>query len=562
MINELKRYLTEIFKKAGYDEEISVIKSKEEDVDFQCDDLFKLAKKYHKAPLVIGEEVVELISDDENFFNYFSNVSLAKPGFINMIVSDKFINDSLRKLMSKDKFGIKNQNHKMVVDYGGPNVAKPLHVGHSRSAMIGQAICNILRYMGNEVIGDVHLGDIGLQMGQVIYGILEDFPNMKAEDIEFDLDYLNKTYPRISGLCKTDPAVKEKCQEYTKRLQDGDSEFHILWEKIMEISKKDIKRLYDYLYVYFDLWYGESDAYKYFDEMLPFIEKSGIVREDDGAKLIDIKEDGDKVDYPPCIIQKKDGAYLYSTADLGTIWQRVHDFNPDDILYVVDSRQTMYFEKQIFRIVKKSGLYDGNLEFHGFGTVNGEDNKPYKTRDGGALKLDDLFKEVKKEFMLLREDNKNMDEEDLDIIVNSILKFADLQNDLTRNYIFDLKKFTEVSGKTGPYILYTYLRINKLLSGNDGKLSDLIYNDADRMLRLKLLEVTDVIEQAAKERRPHYIANYVYDLAGCANNFYSLNKMSSLNESVKNDYDIVLSYNNLILKELLLLLGIKIPKRM
>ena len=562
MINELKDYLTGIFKEAGYDEEIGVVKSKEEDVDFQCDDLFKLAKKYHKAPLVIGEEVVKLINDDESFSNYFSNVSLAKPGFINMIVSDKFINDSLRNLMSKDKFGIKKQSHKIVVDYGGPNVAKPLHVGHLRSAVIGQAICNILRYMGNEVIGDVHLGDIGLQMGQVIYGILEDFPNMKAQDIEFDLDYLNKTYPRVSGLCKSDPLVKEKCQEYTKRLQEGDPEFHILWEKIMKISKKDIKRLYDYLDVYFDFWYGESDAYKYFDEMLPFIEKSGAVREDDGAKLIDVKEEGDKVDYPPCIIQKKDGAYLYSTSDLGTIWQREKDFKPDDILYVVDSRQTMYFEKQIFRTVRKVGMYDGGLEFHGFGTVNGKDNKPYKTRDGGALKLDDLFKEVKKEFISLREDNENMDEDDLDIIVNAILKFADLQNDLTRSYIFDLKKFTEVSGKTGPYILYTYLRINKLLSGNNGNLSDLIYNGVDRTLRLKLLEVTDVIEQAVSERRPHYIANYVYDLAGCANNFYSLNKMSNLEKSVKNDYDIVLSYSNLILKELLLLLGIKIPKRM
>lgn len=562
MINDLSKYLSSIFKTAGYEEVVSVIRSKEDNVDFQSDDLFKLAKKYHKAPMVIGEEIVKLINEDKSFVDYFVSVDLAKPGFINMNVSDKFINRSLKDLMAKDKFGIEKDNHKMIVDYGGPNVAKPLHVGHLRSAIIGQSIYNILKYKGNDVIGDVHFGDIGLQIGQVIYGILEDFPGVKAKDIDLTLDYLNETYPRISGLCKNDPEIKEKCQEYTKMLQDGDPEFKILWDKIMEVSKKDIKRLYDYLSVSFDYWYGESDAYKYFDEMLPFIEKSGVVKDDDGAKIIDIAEEGDKVDYPPCLIQKKDGAYLYATSDLGTIWQRVHDFNPDDILYVVDSRQTMYFEKQVFRVARKTGIYNGNMEFHGFGTVNGKDNKPYKTRDGLALKLDDLFKEVKKEFMLLREDNKNMDEDDLDKIVNAILKFADLQNDLTRSYIFDLKKFTEVSGKTGPYILYTYLRINKLLSGNNGKLSDLIYNDADRKLRLKLLEVTSVIEQAARERRPHYIANYIYDLAGCANNFYSLNKMSELSDDVRNDYDVVLSYNNLVLKELLLLLGISIPKKM
>ena len=262
------------------------------------------------------------------------------------------------------------------------------------------------------------------------------------------------------------------------------------------------------------------------------------------------------------MLQKKDGAYLYATSDLGTIWQREKDFKPDDIVYVVDSRQTMYFEKQVFRAVRKAGIYDRGLEFHGFGTVNGKDNKPYKTRDGGALKLDDLFKEVKKEFISLRADNENMNEEDLDKIVNAILKFADLQNDLTRSYIFDIKKFTEVSGKTGPYILYTYLRINKLLSSNNGNLSDNIYNEVDRELRIKLLEVTDYLNQAIRERRPHYIANYVYDLATTANNFYSVNKISDIEDNIKNDYDIILSFNNKVIKDLLGLLGINIPEKM
>ena len=558
---KLEEILSDVLKEIGYEMEVKVIKSKEENVDFQCDDLFKLAKKYHKAPMVIGEEVINKINE-KDYSDYIKDISLAKPGFINICVSDKFINSSLTNLISEDKFGIDEDNKTIVVDYGGPNVAKPLHVGHLRSPIIGQSVYNMLKFQGNKVIGDVHLGDIGLQMGQVIYGILEDFPNMKAENIEFDLKYLDKTYPRVSGLCKENDDIKKKCQEYTKRLQDGDPEFRILWKKIMKLSVNDIKRLYKYLSVDFDYWYGESDAYKYFDEMIPYIESNGVIREDDGAKVIDIKEEDDKVDYPPCIIQKKDGAYLYATSDLGTIWQREKDFHPDDIIYFTDSRQAMYFEKQIFRAAKKSRIYDKNFEFYGFGTVNGLDNKPFKTRDGVALKLDNLFSDVKKEFISLRKENEDMSDEDLDKIVNAILKYADLQNDLTRNYIFDLKKFTEVSGKTGPYILYTYLRIKKLLTSNNSVLSDNIYNDVDRQLRLKLLEVTDVLNLAIKERRPHYIANYIYDLATVANNFYSVNKVFNETEEVRNDYDIILSYNNRVLEELLKLLGIFIPEKM
>ena len=562
MYNKLEKVLNENLKKIGYEFETKVIKSKEENVDFQCDDLFKLAKTYHKAPLVIGEELVKEIEKMPNYSDYFKSVSAVKPGFINIVLSDKFINECLKDIIEKDKFGIEKEDHTIVIDYGGPNVAKPLHVGHLRSAIIGQSINNILKYKGNKTIGDTHLGDIGLQMGQVIYGILQDFKDTKPEDVEFDLNYLNVTYPKISALCKEDSEVKEKCALITKQLQDGKEEYVTLWKKIRDISVADIKRIYDYLNVYFDLWYGESDAYKYFDEMIPFIEKQGIVTIDEDAKIIDIKEEGDKVKYPPCMLQKKDGAYLYSSSDLATIWQREKDFKPDDILYVVDSRQTMYFEKQIFRAVRKAKIFDRGLEFHGFGTVNGKDNKPFKTRSGGTLKLEDLINEVKKEFINLREENKNMDVEDLDKIVNAIIKFADLQNDLTRNYIFDIKKFSEVNGKTGTYILYTYLRINKLLSGNDNKLSDKIYNETDRTLRLKLLEVTETIEMAARERRPHYIANYLYDLSVIANNFYSSNKMSDLDENIRNDYDIVLSLNNKILKELLSLLGIYIPKKM
>lgn len=557
--------LEEIFKNAmqelNYNYEPKIIKSNVEGVDFQCDDAFKLAKEYHKAPIIIAEEIVSKLKGDKNFDNYFKEVTASKPGFININVSDILINKSLKQLIAEDKFGVNKENETIVLDYGGPNVAKPLHVGHLRTAIIGQAINNILKFKGNITIGDVHLGDIGAQMGQVIYGILNDFPNQEYKDIDFDLNYLNITYPKMSALCKEDEDVRKKCAEITKKLQEGDKNYRILWEKIYKLSVNDIKRIYNYLDVHFDYWYGESDAYKQFPEMMKYLEDNNYVKLDNGAKIIDVKEEDDKIDIPPCIIQKSDGAYLYATSDLGTIWQRKKDFNPDEIIYVVDARQSMYFT-QVFRASKKTHIFDGKLVHYGNGTVNGKDNKPFKTRTGGALKLEDLIKEVKKEFINLRPENKNMDEEDLDKIVNSILKFADLQNDLTRNYIFDIKKFSEVNGKTGPYILYTYLRINKLLTQNDGNLSDNIYNETDRNLRLKLLEVTSVIEQASKERRPHYIANYLYELSVIANNFYQNNHMTGLEGQIKNDYNIVLSFNNLVLKTLLNLLGIHIPKTM
>lgn len=561
MYEKLEKILKETFQKSNYNYEPKIIKSNIEGIDFQCDDAFKLAKEYHKAPIIIAEEIVGNLKKDSNFNEYFKEVSASKPGFINIVISDKLINNSLKELINKDKFGIKKENETIVLDYGGPNVAKPLHVGHLRTAIIGQAINNILKFTGNNTIADVHLGDIGAQMGQVIYGIINDFPNTKYEDIDFDLNYLNVTYPKMSALCKENEQVKKQCAEITKKLQEGDKNYHILWKKIYDLSVADIKKIYDYLDVHFDYWYGESDAYKEFPEMMKYLEDNHYLKTDDGAKVIDVKEPEDKIDIPPCIIQKSDGAYLYATSDLGTIWQRKKDFNPNEIIYVVDARQSMHFT-QIFRVAKKTHIYEGKLVHYGYGTVNGQDNKPFKTRTGGALKLEDLIKEVKDEFISLRPENKDMAEEDLHKIVVAIIKFADLQNDFTRNYIFDIKKFSEVNGKTGPYILYTYLRINKLLTENNGILSDKIYNETDRALRLKLLDVKNIIESASNERKPHYIANYLYELSVLANNFYQNNHMTGLENQIKNDYNIILSFNNLVLKTLLNLLGIHIPKSM
>ena len=554
----MKEIFNDVFKKLGYDVDVKIIKSNK-DADFQCDDLFRIAKKYHKSPMEIGNEIVEEINNLSNFSKYFKEVVFALPGFINIKVSDQYICDQLRLLMQKEKFGVIKGNKKIVLDYGGPNVAKPLHVGHLRSAIIGQAINNILKFASNDTIADVHLGDFGLQIGQVIYGIMQDYDDY--EDISLTLDYLNEVYPKMSALCKENDKVKKECLKITKDLQMGNSLYRKLWKKICEVSIPDIKRIYDYLNVDFDYWYGESDSFKEFDEMISYIDSKGILKEDEGAKVVFVNEEDDKINIPPCFIQKSDGAYLYSTADLGTIWQRKRDFNPDNMIYITDDRQNMHFE-QVFRVVKKSDMYHGVLEHYGFGTVNGSDNKPFKTRSGGILKLDDLINDVKDFFVNMREDNKNMDKEDLDKIVNAIIKFADLSNDFTRSYIFDIQKFSEVNGKTGPYILYTYLRINKLLFDSDNSFSNTIYNDADRNLRLKLLEVSDVINQAVAERKPHYIANYLYELSVLANNFYQVNRFEGLEENIKKDYNVVLSFNNTVLKSLLELLGIYIPKKM
>lgn len=563
MNSKLESILNSVFHKLGYETAVEVIKSKVDGVDFQCDNLFKLAKSYHKAPFMIGDEIIKEVKKIDNFDDYFKSVECVKPGFINICVSDKFINMTLNEIIEKDRFGISLDNDVIVLDYGGPNVAKPLHVGHLRTAIIGQAINNILTFKGNKVISDVHLGDIGTQMGQVIYGIMEDFPDLS--NVSITLDYLNKTYPKISSLCKEDEEVKKRCLKITKELQEqllkGGGLYIDLWKKIYDISVSDIKRLYDYLGVKFDYWYGESDAFKYYDEMIPYMESKGIVKVDDGAKIINVSEDDDKINIPPLILQKSDGAYLYATSDLGTIWQREKEIHPDNIIYVVDARQSLHFT-QVFRAIKKSDFYNGKFEFCGYGTVNGNDNRPFKTRSGDAYKLDDLIEDVKKEFVSLREYNKNKSEEDLTKIVNSILKFADLQNDLTRNYIFDIKKFSEVNGKTGPYILYTYLRINKLLSSESSKLSDIIYNEIDRNLRLKLIDVPNIIDMAAYERRPHYIANYLYELCVLSNNFYETNKINDMNDNVKCEIIYLLKFNNLVIETLLSLLGIYLPKEM
>lgn len=564
ILDKLSEIITNVANELGYNETLRVIKSNRPDLcDYQCDEVFKLTKIYHKSPIEIGEEIVNKINELEDFNNYFVKVEFCKPGFINITISNKLINDSLKLMYNNDKFNIKKPSiiETYVVDYGGPNVAKPLHVGHMRPAIVGESIKRIINYIGHKTISDVHLGDIGLPIGEVIYACLRD--GLSVDDIT--LEYLNKVYPEMSAICKEDKEIKEECASIIKDVQDKKN-YLDYWKKICEISSNDIKRLYKYLDINFDYWYGESNAYDYIPKVKEYLEEKDLLKESMGARVVFINKEEDKIEYPPLIFQKSNGAYLYESSDLGTIYQRIEDFNPDYILYVTDQRQVMHFE-QVFRVCELSGMVgDTKLVHLPHGTINGMDGKPYKTRSGETPKLDVLFNEVKEIFISKKESNKDMNEEDINKIVNSILKFADLQNGRDRDYIFDINKFSDTQGKTGPYILYTYLRMNKIVEKyetNINNLSDKIYNNYDRDLRIGILDFENYLNSAFKEFKPNYIAEYIYNLCVLMNSFYQNNHISNLDDKENlNDWVSVIKLANKTIKEMLNLLIIDIPTEM
>lgn len=549
--------------KKGYNDTFSVIKSNRLDLcDYQCDSLFKLVKIYHKSPSEIGNEIIEEINKIDNFNDYFKSVEFCNPGFINIKLSNTFINNVLKEMDMKPKFNLKLEEPKTyVIDYGGPNVAKPLHVGHLRPAIVGESIKRIIDYTGNKTISDVHLGDIGLPIGEVIYAALRD--NKKPEDLT--LEYLNKVYPEMSAIVKENNEIKEECASITKEVQDK-TNYQDYWRVICDISVQDIKRLYKYLDVNFDYWYGESDAYDYLDNVEKLLTEKDLLKDSEGAKVVFVEKEEDNKTVPPLIFRKSNGAYLYESSDLGTIYQRMEDFNPDYILYVTDDRQAMHFE-QVFRVSELSNMTDNCKLLHlPFGTINGIDGKPYKTRSGETPKLDLLFNEVKEIFISKKESNKDMSESDINKIVNSIIKFGDLQNGRDRDYIFDINKFSETTGKTGPYILYTYLRMNKILNKYDTNINNLtnnIYNKYDRDLRLTLLDYESYMKLALKEFKPHYIADYIYNICVCMNAFYQNNHIEGLTDLEKlNDWVSIIKLSNRIIKEMLNLLIIEIPTEM
>lgn len=558
-MKEIKVIFDICFKELGYDINSRVIVSNRSDLcDFQCDDLFKLSKFSSESIDEIGKKVIDYINNLENFTSFFKEVTFVKPGFINIILSDVFINNYLNMMFSDKKYLLDFDTDNYFLDYGGPNIAKPLHVGHLRTAIIGESIKRILKFVGNDVMCDVHLGDFGLQIGQVIYKVIED--GISLSDIT--LEYLDVTYPYMSGLCKENSEILVKCAKITKSLQDGDEKYLEIYNKIKIVSLSDIKRLYTYLSVNFDKWDGESDSYKFIKDLTNLFKSKGLLTNSNGAVVIDVSDVNDKKEVVPLIYQKSNGAYLYGTTDLASLYERVNLLKYKNILYVVDSRQSLHF-KQVFRAFNK--LCDCKLEFLGYGTVNGTDGRPFKTRTGDAFKLDDLFSLVKEEFINVKESNKDLSEADLDILVNSIIKFADLQNDYIKDYIFDISKFSNVTGKTGPYISYTYLRMNKILLDNDLEIdlfNNIIYNEYDRSLRIKLLHLEKYFTLAYNERKPSYIADFVYELSVISNIVYQNNNITNASIDCKQQWLLLIKNTNKLIFDMLNLLGIDVPSKM
>jgi len=493
-----------------------------EGVDFQCNDAFILAKNLHLSPLTIAQSLCQEL----NLSNNFSLVEV-KNGFINFVLSDNFIYDEIESIYKSEKLGVNEPKNKELyfLDYGGPNIAKPLHVGHLRSPIIGESVKRIINYAGHNTLSDVHYGDYGLQLGEVIYGLKERNINLN----EITLSLLNEIYPEINARIKVDENLAKTCAEITKQLQEGNSEYLQYFKVIREISSKDIKRIYDYLDVKFDFYKGESEAYNYISELTSLLNSKNLLQESNGAKVIDISRQGDKKELPPLIYQKSNGAYLYGTTDMATVLQRVKNYNPDHILYFADIRQDLHYT-QFFRAVENADIISSkNLEFHGFGTVNGLDGKPYKTREGKSPSLDSLFNDVK----TMLQKNKTMDlekESDLDKIVNSVIKFADLQNNYEKDYIFDLEKFSKLDGKTGPYILYSYCRLNKVynkyINTISLKLNKVNKNNIEREIKIKILNFASIFNRAFIERKPSLIAEYLFDFSTKLNLFYETNRFS------------------------------------
>ncbi|PKM57510.1 MAG: arginine--tRNA ligase, partial [Firmicutes bacterium HGW-Firmicutes-3] len=538
---QLTKLMEASFLACGYDSAYGqVVTSVRQDLcQFQCNGAMSAAKAYKKAPFIISEEVIHHLRTTEYFMNMFSLAETVKPGFINLSLSDQYLADYIESISDDSRVGVEiaKDPDKIVIDYGGPNVAKPLHVGHLRPAIIGESIKRLFKFLGHEVIGDVHLGDWGLQMGMIIVEVNRLYPDLPYFDSAYEGPYpteppfdfadLEEIYPIASNRCKEDLEYNEKAKKATFDLQNGRPGYTALWKHFVDLSVKDILTIYNRLDVHFDLWYGESDSNAYVPKIIDTLKSKGALYESDGAMVVDVTRPEDKKEIPPIIIYKSDGSILYGTTDLATIEQRVEDFDPDYILYVVDSRQANHFI-QVFRCASDHGIAPKktSLEHIGFGTMNGKDGRPFKTRDGGILKLADFIDSIEANAKEKINDKEGVDIASTARIVGlATLKYADLSNYRMKDYVFDLDKFSSFEGKTGPYILYTYVRINNIMN----KLKEELFqpntiiapsSEVERQLMLKIDNLEIALTLAAKDRAPNIICEYVYDLATLANGFY------------------------------------------
>lgn len=573
------------FALAGYKEELGkvTLSNRPDLCEYQCNGAMAGAKQYKKAPLVIANEVAERLKES----NIFSEVSVIAPGFLNLKLSEAFLRDYLDGMSKDRKFGLESTGcpKKIVIDYGGPNVAKPLHVGHLRSAIIGESIKRILRYTGNEVIGDIHLGDWGLQMGLIITELKKRSPQLVYFDENYQGEYpkeapftisqLEEIYPTASAKSKEDAAYKEEAMEATFKLQSGVRGYRALWRHIMTVSVNDLKRNYDNLSIEFDWWKGESDVQELIPEMVSFMKEEGFAYESEGALVVDVKEESDTKEMPPCMILKSDGAALYNTTDLATIMERMSLVKPDEIIYVVDKRQELHFD-QVFRCARKTKLVSPRteLKFLGFGTMNGKDGKPFKTREGGVMRLEYLISEIEEEMYKKIMAGRDVGEEEArkiaKIVGLSAIKYGDLSNQAGKDYIFDIDRFTSFEGDTGPYILYTIVRIKSILNKfveNGGSLVQCSLQNAsgtsEKELMMEIAKFNEMMENAANDIAPHKICAYIYELANAFNHFYHETKILTEEDEVrKNSYIALLELTRDILETCIELLGFSAPEKM
>ncbi|WP_288932504.1 arginine--tRNA ligase [uncultured Eubacterium sp.] len=588
-MKKLLELITEEFEKAfeqnEYDKKLGkvVVSNRPDLCQYQCNGAMAGAKLYHKAPIMIANQVVESLQENE----MFESVEAVMPGFINIKLNSEFVAKYLNDMKEADKYGCENKAPEtIVIDYGGANVAKPLHVGHLRSAVIGESVKRIERFMGNKVISDVHLGDWGLQMGLIITELEcrkpdlvyfdESYTGEYPEEAPFTISELEEIYPCASAKSKVDEEFKEKAHQATLKLQSGYAPYTAIWKHIMKVSVEDLKKNYGNLNVDFDLWKGESDAQPYIPGLIQDLIDKKLAYESQGALVVDISKEDDTKELPPCIVRKSDGAALYATSDLATIIQREQDYKPNHYIYVADKRQELHFT-QVFRVSKKANIVDENtkMEFLGFGTMNGKDGKPFKTRDGGVMRLESLIAQINKAVYDKIMENRTVSEEEANntakIVGLAALKYGDLSNQASKDYIFDIDRFASFEGNTGPYILYTIVRIKSILekykaeSGNADVNLPVINTDngSQMQLMLEVAKFNEIIENAAEELAPHKICSYVYDLSNAFNRFYHETKiLAEEDQTKKAGYIALINLTINVLEQCIDLLGFSAPDRM
>ncbi len=581
-IDKLSAAVAEAFAAAGYDPACGkvTLSNRPDLCEFQCNGAMAAAKSARKAPILIANDVVALLQSS----GIFSSAEAVAPGFINLRIREDYLAAHVEEMRRSPRLGVtgSHRSRTVVLDYGGPNVAKPLHIGHLRSAIIGESIKRIYRYFGDTVIGDIHLGDWGLQMGLIIAELRlrkpdlpyfdESFTGEYPEEPPFTISELEEIYPTASAKSKVDEDFARQAHEATYLLQQHQRGYYALWQHIMKVSVADLKRNYENLNVSFDIWKGESDAEAYIPPMLADLDKKGVLQESEGAKVIPVAEEGDKKELPPCILVKRDGATLYATTDLATIVQRMEDYHPDKLLYLTDKRQSLHFE-QVFRAARKSGIVPENVQLQhiGFGTMNGKDGKPFKTRSGGVMRLETLIDDITRyvEEKILENGTLSAEEaaQTAKIIAVGALKYGDLSNLATKDYIFDLERFSAFEGNTGPYLLYTIVRIKSILNRYGGRVEDLTIGEADtaeaKALQLMLTQMPDQLSMAYRDSLPNVICAYAYELAGSVNKFYHETRiLSEADPRKQGNYLALISLAKRALEECIDLLGFSAPERM